>query len=308
MGVATADLPEMTRVAERHREIERLLAPRSVHGRFPARSWVDRALQLRAFDREVGRKLRDLSPQAVVDRLLPMAGGASSFNVVLDTTAPAGAALALNGNATTTTARAITAQLSTSDTPTTGYQIAIWGDVDTSVNASIQTNAPGGSAPAGSWITPGSFPANQAVTLSTGDGLKTINARIRDDVWNETATLTKTITLDTTIPTVNWTVGPDTSKVSTVAGKRTVNATFTVGSEAITAWEVAVVASSGSARGSGTVIGTTNGSTGVTGAGLAAAATQAVVLDARDIVAASAGDGTKVIKVFVQDAAGNWSA
>jgi len=68
------------------------------------------------------------------------------------------------------------------------------------------------------------------------------------------------------------------------------------------------VANSGSARGSGTVIGTTNGSTGVSGGAKANGTTQAVVLDARDIQAASAGDGTKVIKVFVQDAAGNWSA
>jgi hypothetical protein len=127
-------------------------------------------------------------------------------------------------------------------------------------------------------------------------------------VWNETSTLTQSITLDTGIPTVNWTTGPDVTKVSTIAGKRTINATFTVGAEAIVAWEVAVVANSGSARGTGTVIGTTNGSTGVTGGAKGAAATQAVVIDARDLQAASAGDGTKVLKVFVQDAAGNWSA
>ena len=227
---------------------------------------------------------------------------ASSFNVVLDTTAPGGAALALNGNATATASVDITAALSTTDSPTSGYQIKIWGDVDTAFNASIQATEA-----ASAWITPASFPANQAVRLATGDGTKTINAKIRDDVWNETTALTKTITLDTTVPTVSITTGPDTTKVSTVAGKRTVNFTFTVGTEAITAWEVAVVANSTSIRGSGTVIGTTNGSTGVSGGALAANATQAVVLDARDLQAASAGDGTKVVKTFVQDAAGSWS-
>jgi len=226
---------------------------------------------------------------------------ASNFNVVLDTTAPGGASLALNGNATATTSRDITAALTTSDTPTTGYQIKIWGDVDTAFNASIQATE-GASA----WITPAGFPANQAVRLSTGDGSKNISAKIRDDVWNETSVLSKSITLDTTAPTVSITSGPDTTKVSTVSGKRTVNFAFQT-NEAVVAWEVAVVANSSSIRGSGTVIGTTNGSTGVTGGALGATTTQNVSLDARDIAAASAGDGTKVIKVFAQDAAGNWS-
>lgn len=226
---------------------------------------------------------------------------ASSFNVVLDTTAPAGAALALNGNASYTSSRDITAALSTTDSPTTGYQILIWGDVDPAFNASIQATQ-GASA----WITPASFPANQAVRLATGDGVKTINVRIRDDVWNETATLTKTITLDTAVPVVSIVTGPDATKISTVAGKRVVNFSFQA-DRAVTAWEVAVVANSGSVRGSGTVVGTTNGSTGTTGGALAATTPQAVALDGRDISAASAGDGTKVVKVFTQTAAGTWS-
>ena len=287
---------------QRQEEIERLLAPRRAHGRFPAPSWIDRAVSLRADARKLGLKQKDLSPEQLVAMLPPMAGGASSFNIILDTTGPGGSTLALNGNATYATTRDITAALVTTDTPTTGYQILIWGDVDPAFNASIQV-AQGSSV----WITPGSFPANQAVRLSTGDALKTINARIRDDVWNETATLTKTITLDTTVPTVNITSGPDVTKISTVAGKRVVSFTFTVGAEAITAWSIEVVANSGSARGSGAVIGTTNGSTNTSGGALAGNAAQAVTIDGRDLQAASAGDGTKVIKIFVQDAAGNWS-
>lgn len=224
-----------------------------------------------------------------------------SFNIIVDTTAPGGATLALNGNAASTTLRDITAALGTTDTPTTGYQIKIWGDVDVAANASIQTTEA-----ASAWITPASFPANQAVRLSTGDATKTINAKIRDDVWNETATLTKTIALDTAAPVPSIVTGPDTTKVSTVAGKRTVNFSFQ-SNEAIVAWEIAVVANSASARGTGTVIGAANGSTGVAGGALAANTSQAVALDARDIAAASAGDGTKVVKVFVQDAVGNWS-
>jgi hypothetical protein len=227
----------------------------------------------------------------------------SVFNLIVDTTAPQTPTLALNGNAATTAVRDITAQLATVDTPTTNYQIKIWGDVDPASNAAIQTTEG-----ASSWITPGSFPANQAVRLAAGDGSKTINARIRDDVWNETAVLTKSISLDTSAPVADWTAGPDTPKVSTVSGKRVVNATFTVGAEPITAWEVRVAPNSGSDRASSALIGTTNGSTGVSGGAKAAAATQAVAIDGRDILAASPGEGAKVIKLFVQDALGNWSS
>jgi len=287
----------------------RELVLRGARRRIPSQAFVESRRRNREIRRAEGRKVASDDWKGLWDEFIPMAGGASSFNVVLDTTAPGGAALALNGGASTSTSVDITAALTTTDNPVTGYQILIWGTgVDPAFNASIQV-AQGSSA----WITPtwtgsGPFTANQAVRLATGDGAKSVSARIRDDVWNETSTLTQSITLDTTAPTVNWTVGPDVTKVSTLSGKRTVNATFTVGAESITAWEVAVVANSGSARGSGTVIGTTNGSTGVSGGAKANGTTQAVVLDARDIQAASAGDGTKVIKVFVQDAAGNWSA
>jgi hypothetical protein len=289
-------------------EEARELCYRSVfERRRPTRAFVESRLAARAQRLKEKRTIEDEDWRAIWDEYLPIAGGASYFNVVLDTTGPGGASVSINGGATYATTQVVSVTLTTTDSSVTGYQIEIWGSVDTAANASIQTTQG-----ASSWITPtwsgsGPYTATQSVTLSSGDGSKTISARIRDDVWNETSTLTASITLDTTVPTVNWTTGPDVSKVSTVSGKRTVNATFTVGSEAVTAYEVAVVSNGSSIRGSGTVIGTTNGSTGVSGGAKAAAATQAVVLDARDIQAASAGDGTKVIKVFVSDAAGNWS-
>lgn len=229
---------------------------------------------------------------------------ASNFNLVLDTTAPGGSALSLNGNASYTSTRDITAAVSTTDTPTTGYQIKVWGDVDISYNASIQTTE-GASA----WITPGAFPANQAVRLSTGDGSKTINVKIRDDVWNESATLTKSITLDTSAPTVNITTAPDVTKVSTVSGKRTVTFGWQA-NETFTDYEVAVVSSSGASRGSGTVIGSTNGSTNTSGSAgsYPADTTITTTIDARDLQAASSGDGVKIVKVFVKDTSGLWNS
>lgn len=234
-----------------------------------------------------------------------VAGGASSFNLVLDTTAPQGASLSLNGGALYST-NSVNAVLHTSDSPTTGYQIKIWGDVDTTANASIQTTEG-----ASSWISPTwtSGDATQALTLSTGEGSKTINAKIRDDVWNETSTLTQSITVDATAPVITIQSGPDVTKVSKVSGKRTVTVAWQADSH-LQAYEVALVANSGSLRGTGTVIATTNGSTNVSGGATNATTNVTTTIDGRDLEVAAGGagnDGTKVIKIFGQDDAGNWS-
>lgn len=229
---------------------------------------------------------------------------ASYFNVTLDTIAPQGPTLVLDNDASVATTVNITAKLHTSDSVTTGYQIKIWGSgVDTSANPSIQATE-GASA----WITPSwtSGDATQAVVLSTGDGSKTVNAKIRDDVWNETSTLTKSITLDTTVPVVTIVSGPDTTKVSKISGKRTV--TFGWQTDVhVQAYEVAVVANSSSLRGSGTVIATTNGSSNVSGGATNATTTVTTTIDGRDLEVASSGDGVKVVKVFAQDDSGLWS-
>ena len=274
--------------------------------RRPSPEFVASRLANRARRRAEGRRIVQSDGQidwkAAWEEHIPVAGGASFFNLVLDTTAPGTASLSLNGGASTTTSATITARANTSDNPATGYQIKIWGSVDTGANASIQA-----SEGASAWITPTwtngspSF-ADQTVVLSSGDGSKTINMKIRDDVWNETSTLTQNITLDSSVPVASITVGPDATKVSVLSGKRTVNFSFQ-SDVAIDAWKVKVVSTSGSLETTGTQIGTTNGSTGVTGGSLAAATNQAVVLDARDVQAASAGDGTKVIKVFVKETA-----
>lgn len=228
---------------------------------------------------------------------------ANNFNLILDTTAPGGAALTLNGGAGFASAHDITARLATTDAPTDGYQIKIWGDVDLAANASIQDTEA-----ASAWITPGAFPADQAVRLAAGDGVKNIHAKIRDDVWNETAQLDAAITLDTSLPVVNIVSAPDATKISTVAGKRVVNVGWQSDS-AYSAFEVAVVATGASARGTGVVIGGANGSTNVSGGAGPAATTVNTSIDGRDLQAASAGDGTKVVKIFVQDAnTGNWSS
>jgi hypothetical protein len=274
--------------------------------RMPTREFIESRVHNRRRRIAAGRQLDPGDWRGMWDEWIPMAGAASSFNIVLDTTAPGGTACVINGGASVTTDDDVTLRLTTTDTPKTGYQIKIWGNVDPAFNASIQTTE-GASA----WITPTwtTDNADTAVRLSTGEGSKTLSAKIRDDVWNETTTLTDSITVDTTVPVVTIQSGPDTTKVSKVSGKRTVVFAWDADVN-IDQYEVAVVANSGSARGSGTVILTTNGSSNVAASGaIAAGADTTTTIDGRDLEVASTGDGTKVVKVFVREAgSGLWSA
>lgn len=227
----------------------------------------------------------------------------SYFNVTLDTTAPGGGSITLNGGAAYTSVQAATAVIHTSDGVQTGYQIKVWGDVDNSDNPLIQTTEG-----ASSWITPtwSGGDVTQAIKLSTGDASKTINCKIRDDVWNETSTLSDSITLDTTVPVITIQTGPDATRISKISGKRTTTVTWQ-SDTTLVAYEVEVVSNSGSLRGSGTVIGTTNGSSNASGGAVNATTNVTTTIDGRDLDAASPGDGVKVIKIFGQDASGLWS-
>jgi hypothetical protein len=223
---------------------------------------------------------------------------ASTFTLTLDTTAPAGVALNINSGAAFTGAQAVTAQPGTSDGVTTGYQMKLWGSVDPAANANIQATEG-----ASSWI---AYSTSQAVTLSTGDALKTLNLRIRDDVGNESSPAVKTITLDTTVPVISISVAASPTKVSKIATFETT--TFQFQSDTpLTAWKVKVVPAAGSLENAGTAIPTTAGSTNVTGGALGATTNQSVTIKGADLETASAGDGAKIVKVFGQEASGSWS-
>lgn len=225
----------------------------------------------------------------------------TNFNLTLDTTAPAGVSIVLAGGAAYTTVRDITAALASTDGDTTGYQMKIWGAVDLAADASIQDTEG-----ASSWI---SFATSKAIRLSSGDGSKQVFVKVRDDVWNESTAQSDTITLDTSLPTPTIAVGPDVSKVSKVSGKRTCSFSFQ-SDQALDEYKVKVVPSTASLHTAGTTIGTTNGSTNMSagpGAGIAASTNVDATIDGRDLEVASAGDGVKIVKVFVKDAAGNWS-
>jgi hypothetical protein len=224
---------------------------------------------------------------------------ASYFNITLDTLAPSGSTFTINSGDAFTNTSAVTAYFTTQDASTTGYQIKIWGAVDTAENADIQTLEANSA-----WV---AYSATAAVKLSSGDGSKTLYAKIRDDVYNETSELSDSITLDTTAPVVTITGAPDVSRISKVAGKRSV--TFTWQSDVqFDEYKIKVVATSGGLHTDGTTISETY-STNMSGTDLNYPATTGIqsVVDGRDLETASAGDGAKVVKVFVKDDAGNWS-
>lgn len=217
---------------------------------------------------------------------------ASYFNLTLDTTAPTGLALSINDDALYTTSTTVTLKIAVADGVTTGYQMKIWGIADV---------ADEGSA---SWET---FATTHIVALTSGDGLKTVHVKVRDDVGNESAEVTDTITLDTTIPVVTVT-GPDKSKISKVSSFNQSVINFTTDVE-FTEYKVCVVPQTSSTQDAGTVIPTDNGSTNTSGSAGNYPASQniRVTITGADLETASSGDGVKIVKVFVKTASGLWS-
>jgi hypothetical protein len=264
--------------------------------RRPPADVLARSCELR--QRLRGVPIEEIEPLDLMNMLLPMAGAASFFEVTLDTTGPTTPTFSIAAGASFVTSQTTAVNFSTADSSTTGYQVKIWGNVDVAFDAAIQATEG-----ASEWKT---YSAEVAVKLSSGDGSKTLHAKIRDDVWNETAELSDSVTLDTTVPVATVSSGPDVSKVSKISGKRTVSFEFQ-SDTAIQAWKVKVVPATSSLHSAGTQILTTNGSTNMTGGALAKETNKAATIDGRDLEVASAGDGKKIIKVFVQDEAGNWS-
>ena len=217
---------------------------------------------------------------------------ASFFNLILDTLAPSGVSLKINGGAQYTTTEEVLLSIGTSDSETTGYQMKIWG-----INGITSESQ-------ASWET---FSTSKSVTLTSGDGLKTVSIKIRDDVYNESSTVTAQITLNTTVPSVTIT-GPDVSKISKVSPKNV--ATFSFVSDVdFEEYKVKVVPTNSSLQDAGVQIGTTNGSTNMQGSagGYKANTSIQCKICGEDLEVASSGDGDKIIKVFVKNSAGTWS-
>lgn len=218
---------------------------------------------------------------------------ATNFILTLDTTAPVGVVAELAGGAANTGVVDVNLHTTTTDADFTGYQMKVWGDVD---------GAPDEASAA--WV---AYVVDRNVTLTTVDGLKTVYVKVRDDVGNESAPVSDTITLDTVAPTINITVDPSRTKISKVDGWSLTTFSF-ASDQDLQAWSVRAVPSANSAHDEGTEIPTTVGSLSTSGGALAANVNQAVTIHGADLETATPGDGDKIIKIFGQDTSGIWSA
>ena len=217
---------------------------------------------------------------------------ASYFNLTLDTTAPSGLTLSINDGALYATSTAVKLTIGLSDEVTTGYQMKIWGidGVDEEASASWDT-----------------FAKTKSVNLTSGDGLKTVHIKVRDDVGNETEEVSDDITLNTAVPVVTIT-GPDKTKISKVEGFNKSKITFTCDVD-FAEYKVCVVPQTSSTQDAGTVIPTTAGSINTSGSDGSYPKTTPieVTITGTDLETASSGDSVKIVKVFVKTAAGIWS-
>lgn len=216
---------------------------------------------------------------------------ASYFNLILDTLAPSGVSLSINSGAQYTTSTTVSLTISCSDSDTTGYQMKIWG-----INGVSSESA-------ATWET---FTTTKNVTLSNGDGLKTVYVKVRDDVYNESSAASDSITLNTAVPAVTIT-GPDVTRISKVSPKNVAAFSFVTDCDFVE-YKVKVVPSISSLESAGTTISTKNGSTNMSSTGSFSASTAiSCTITGADLETASSGDGSKIIKVFVKNSAGTWS-
>lgn len=215
---------------------------------------------------------------------------AAYFNLTLDTTAPSGGSITLPARSGSVN---ITAALSA----TGASYMKLWGDI---------CATPGGAAipeSGASWI---AYSATASIILTAANGTKTVYVKFMDDVGNVSAAASATTVYDSSVPTVTI-VGPDVAKISKVSGYNVSSFSFSA-DEDFDEWTVRVVPAADSIHTAGTEIPTTGGSTNMHGTTptVASAAVNCTIYGA-DLESASAGDGVKIVKVFVKDLTGNWS-
>ena len=151
-------------------------------------------------------------------------------------------------------------------------------------------------------------------------GTVTVSLKVRDDVWNESTVATATASVDTTAPIITVTsivLGDGsyetdpTYKISTIAGRDTLNINFTV-NEDIQAWKAVVVQDYGDSATAGTNIDipqtVPGAATSQTGVEITANTAINCHIKGADLQTAVTNDGDYKIKVFAQDMSGNWSA
>jgi len=105
---------------------------------------------------------------------------ATDFRV--DASAPTGESISINSGSANTSSRSITLTISATDADSGLYQMIVSENSDFSGS---------------SWET---YSTSKSQTLSSGDGTKTVYAKFKDNIGNESSSVSDTIVLDTTAP------------------------------------------------------------------------------------------------------------
>ncbi len=232
---------------------------------------------------------------------------ANYINITLDTVEPSDVSVLINGNEDRTSSTAVKLTIACSDPVTEGYQMKIWGTADAPTEESAI------------WET---YQQTKNVTLPSGDGLKTVYVKVRDDVWNESAAVSDTVMLYEKAPSlIGFNVAS--SRISLTAGKNIVSGSF-YADEKIDAVKLMLVQDVNAPhdspsniaipRNAGSDIYDDNNDSVPSETALELSGIIDNVLainftiNASDIVSVSPGDGVKILKAFVRSAeSGNWS-
>lgn len=256
---------------------------------------------------------------------------AGYFNITLDTTAPAGVGVKINGDELRAVSENVTLSITCSDADTTNYKMKIWGDIVTS----------SGEMPGEDDVSWQSYSPTAAVELMSDEsGQRTVYVKVRDDLYNESETVSDSIYLYTDTPEVNIIDGPNPAVITTRNDKTALNSIEAIALSVKTASMVAFTAdkdisdikvvvaaninslndfdtnalipSSGSAiyiigeNDEKTALTGDNGLT-VSGVSISAGTTVYVSIKGDDLITASPGDGVKIVKVFVKETDARWS-
>lgn len=233
---------------------------------------------------------------------------ANYINVTLDTIEPSSVVVLINGDETKTTSSAVTLTIDCADADLSEYQMKIWGTAD----APTESDA--------IWET---YQHTKNVTLPSGDGLKTVYVKMRDDVWNENSLPAyDSITLYEKVPSiVSFSV--TSSRISLVNGKNIISGAF-YADENVDAVKLMIVDNVNARHDSPSNIAIPkNAGSELYDDNNEATESEAVLelegrvnkeigfnytIHASDIVAVAPGDGVKILKAFVRSAeTGSWS-
>jgi hypothetical protein len=224
---------------------------------------------------------------------------AASFVLTLDTAPPASPQMLINGGSDRASDPVVTVRLLT---PSTDVREAkVWGDVDPAADPRFQH-----SEADSDWVL---WSPEIDVRLAAGTGRKYLYARLKDDVCNETVAFADWIDLDTDSPAVSVTDPVDRGRISAHDDDcGTAHFSWTA-NQSFSHYEVRVVPTTGSPHTAGSPIPATGGSLNVSGDGTFTSGSPiTTTVRGADLRAASPGDGPKVVKVFVRNGAGAWSA